>query len=520
MVEKGFYLSHYRTGIDIKSPDRVYIFDTTLRDGEQTPGVTFTVDEKITIARQLDKLGVDIIEAGFPITSQGEAESVKRIAAEGLRARVAALARPIKLDIDKAIDSGVDYVHIFIATSDIHLEHKLKMTREQVKQQAVEGIEYAKDHGVYVEFSPEDATRTEIGYLKEVCQAVTDAGADKINVPDTVGVLTPRITYEFFKDIRSVTRLPLSAHAHNDFGQATALSLAAVEAGAEQVQVCVNGLGERAGNASLEEVVIGLIAQHGVKTNIDTTEIAETSELIQRLTGMYLLPNKPIVGDNAFTHESGIHVHGLLGHPGTYEALTPEIVGKKRRFVAGKHTGRHAVDSMLEEMGVPPNKEQLKAISAEVKRLGDMGKKVTDADLYAIARDIMDLKEEDRVKLKQLLVVTGNTVTPTASVTILVDEEEYNGSGIGNGPIDAAVSAIRNVTGRFGDIHLERFAMKAITGGTDAVADVTVRLRKDGRYVTANGVSGDTVMASVEAILKGMNRLLDNGNSRSSAKVG
>jgi 2-isopropylmalate synthase len=513
MSEKEFYLGDYIARTDVKPPDQVYIFDTTMRDGEQTPGVTFTIDEKITLARQLDRLGVDIIEAGFPITSTGESEAVKKIAAEGLNARVAALARPTQLDVDKALDTGVDYVHIFIATSDIHLKHKLKMTWEEVKQQSVESVEYAKEHGVTVEFSPEDATRTEIGNLKEICRAVSEAGADKINVPDTVGVMTPRVTYEFFKDLKSVTAVPLSAHAHNDFGQATANSLAAVEAGAEQVHVCVNGLGERAGNASLEEVVMSLIAQYGVKTNIDTRQIAETSDLVQRLSGFYLLPMTPIVGDNAFTHESGIHVHGMLGHPGAYEPLTPEIVGKKRRFVAGKHTGRHAVDSMLEEMGVHPDQAQLKAISVEVKRLGDMGKKVTDADLYAIAKSVMDLKEEDRVKLEQLLVVTGNTVIPTASVTLLVDDEVYNGSGIGNGPIDAAINAVRNVTGNLGDITLERFSMKAITGGTDAVADVTVRLRQDDRYVTSNGVSGDTVMASVDAILKGMNRLLSNNQT-------
>lgn len=510
MSEKGFYMSHYIARTEVKPPERVYIFDTTLRDGEQTPGVTFTTDEKISISGQLDRLGVDIIEAGFPITSTGEAEAVKKIAAEDFNARVAALARPIDLDIDAALDTGVDYIHIFIATSDIHLEHKLKMTRGEVRDRSVQSIEYAKDHGVTVEFSPEDATRTEIGYLKEICRAVTEAGADKINIPDTVGVMTPRITYEFFKDLKSVTDVPLSAHAHNDFGLATANSLAAIEAGAEQVHVCVNGLGERAGNASLEEVVMGLTAQYGVKTNIDTRQIAETSDLLQRISGLYLLPTTPIVGDNAFTHEAGIHVHGMLSHPGAYEPLTPEIVGKKRRFVAGKHTGRHAIESMLKDMRVEPDRDQLKAISAEVKVLGDMGKKITDADLYAIAKDVMDLKEEDRLKLKQLLVVTGNTVTPTASVTLLVDEDEFNGTGIGNGPIDAAINAVRNVTGNFGDIRLERFHMKAITGGTNALADVTVRLRRNERYVTSNGVSGDTVMASVEAILKGMNRLLEH----------
>ncbi|MFQ6053929.1 MAG: 2-isopropylmalate synthase [Candidatus Bathyarchaeia archaeon] len=511
MTEKPFHLSRYLARTEIEPPERVYIFDTTLRDGEQTPGVTFTIDDKITIARQLDRLGVDVIEAGFPITSEGEAEAVRRIAAEGLEARVCALARATRLDIDRALGCDVDYVHVFIATSDIHLEHKLKISREEAKRQAVEAVEYTKDHGVTVEFSPEDATRTEIGFLKEVCAAVSEAGADKINIPDTVGVMTPRLIFEFIKEVKSATAVPLSIHCHNDFGQATANSLAAVEAGAEQVHVCVNGLGERAGNASLEEVVMGLIAQYGVKTRIKTRQIAETSDMIQRLSGIYLPPMTPIVGDNAFAHEAGIHVHGILGHPGTYEPLTPEVVGRSRRFVAGKHTGRHAIDAMLAEMGLHPDADQLKMISAEVKRLGDMGKKVTDADLYAIARNVMNIQREDRVKLKQLLVVTGNTITPTASVTLLVDDKEFSASGVGNGPIDSAVNAIRQVVDSFADIRLERFSMKAITGGTDAVADVTVRLRRGDRYVTSNGVSGDTVMASVKAILRGMNRLLDDG---------
>jgi 2-isopropylmalate synthase len=513
MNETKFYLSEYLSKIKSDLPRHVDVFDTTLRDGEQTPGVTFTIEEKISIARQLDKLGVDIIEAGFPITSKGEAEAVRRIGSLELDAQICALARPTNEDIDMALSCGVDYLHIFIATSDIHLEHKLKMTRDEVESQSVKSIEYAKEHGVTVEFSPEDATRTEIGYLKKVCSSISEAGVDKINIPDTVGVMRPSLTFEFIKDIKSVVNVPLSIHCHNDFGLATANSLAAIEAGAEQVHVCINGLGERAGNASLEEVVIGLIAQYGVKTGVDTTQITETSEILQRMTGIYLPPMTPIIGDNAFTHEAGIHVHGILGHPGTYEPLTPEIVGRRRRFVAGKHTGRHAIDAMLDEMGLYPNLDQLKLISTEVKKLGDTGKKMTDADLYAIATNIMETRQEDRVKLKQLLVVTGNTVTPTASLTLLVDGNEFIGSGVGNGPIDSTINAIRQVVDSFADIRLERFSMKAITGGTDAIADVTVRLRRGDRYVTSNGVSGDTVMASVEAILKGMNRLLDEKNA-------
>jgi len=492
-------------------PERVYIFDTTLRDGEQTPGVSFTVEEKLLIARQLDRLGVDVIEAGFPITSRGEEEAVRRIVEEGLGATICALARPVRGDIDRALECGVDYIHIFIATSDLHLRHKLMMTREEVKERIVDAIGYAKEHGVAVEFSPEDATRTELGFLKEVCSTAMEAGADKIDIPDTVGVTTPRGLYRLVRGVKEAVDIPIAVHCHDDFGLATANSLAAVEAGAEQVHVCVNGLGERAGNASLEEVAVNLIAHYGVEVGIDPGRIAETSELVERLSGIQLPPNTPIVGENAFTHESGIHVHGVLGHPGTYEPLTPEFVGRHRRIIVGKHTGRHAVRATLEEMGLRPSEGQLNAIVEEVKRLGDMGKRVTDADLYAIAANVMDRRVEDRVRVKQLVVVTGNTVIPTASAILLVDDVEVTSSAVGNGPIDAAVNAIRSAVEGFAEIWLDRFYVRAITGGTDAIADVTVTLRRGGRVITAGGVSGDIVMASVEAILKGMNRLLDEG---------
>jgi isopropylmalate/citramalate/homocitrate synthase-like protein len=509
MGEKQFFLSQYLAKSEINPPEKVLIFDTTLRDGEQTPGVTYTIDEKILIAQQLDELGVPRIEAGFPITSEGETEAMKKIAALGLDSTVLALARPLKGDIDRALDCDVPYIHIFISTSDLHIETMMKTTREEILRQSVEGIEYAKEHGVFVEFSPQDATRTDMDYLKEICIAAGDAGAEMLNIPDTVGVMTPRMTFEFFKELKGATDVPLSAHAHNDLGQATANTLAAIEAGAEQAHVCVNGLGERAGNTSLEEVVISLIAQYGIETGINTRKIAETSSLVERLSGVYLPPSTPIVGDNAFSHEAGIHVHGVLSLSGNYEILSPEFVGKRSRLVAGKHAGRHGISSMMDDMGLEPTREQLKSIAAEVKKLGDTGKIVTDADLYAIAKNVLDIQTEDRVKLKQLLVVTGNTVTPTASATLLVDGEEYKGSGVGNGPIDAGINAIRNVVNGFANIQLEKFSMKAITGGTDAVADVTVGVRRGEKLVTASSVNGDTVMASVEAILKGMNRLLD-----------
>jgi len=512
MSKGGFYLSQYQSDLERHAPEKVWIFDTTLRDGEQMPGVTYTIDEKILIAQQLDELKVPRIEAGFPITSEGETESVKKIAALGLDAQIVALARPLREDIDKALKCDVPYIHIFISTSDLHIETMMKTTREEVLKQTVEGIEYAKEHGVFVEYSPQDATRTDMDYLIEICKAAEDAGAEMLNIPDTVGVMTPRMTYEFFMELKSSTRVPLSAHAHNDLGQATANTLAAIEAGAEQAHVCVNGLGERAGNTSLEEVVVCLAAQYEIETGIDTKKIADTSALVERLSGVYMPSSTPIIGDNAFTHEAGIHVHGVLSHSGNYEILSPEFVGKKSRLVAGKHAGRHGISNMIEDLGLDPSRDQLKTIAAEVKKLGDTGKAVTDADLYAIAKHVMDLKEEDYVKLQQLLVVSGNTITPTASVTLIVDGKEYMGSGVGNGPIDSAINAIRNVVNGFAEITLEKFTMKAITGGTDAVADVTVHLKRGEKFVTANGVSGDTVMASVDAILKGMNRLLSKEN--------
>jgi isopropylmalate/citramalate/homocitrate synthase-like protein len=510
LSKNEFYLSQYKTGEKIEFPKKVQIFDTTLRDGEQTPGLTFTIDEKVEIARKLNELGVGKIEAGFAITSQGEAEAIKRIMGLGLSSTIVALARPLKEDLDKALWCDVPYVHIFISTSDLHIESMMKTTRDEVIRQSVEGIEYAKAHGVRVEYSPQDATRTDIGYLKQVCRAAEDAGAEVLNIPDTVGVMTPRMTFEFFKELKTSTRVPLSAHAHDDLGQATANTLAAIEAGAEQCHVTVNGLGERAGNASLEQVVVSLVAQYGIETGIKYEKLAETSDLVQRLSGIYLPPSTPIVGDNAFAHESGIHVHGVLSHSGNYEILSPEFVGKRRRIVAGKHAGRHGIETMIEEMGLNPNKEQLKRIAEEVKALGDAGKSVTDTDLYAITKNTMNIQSNDRVKLKQLVVVTGNTVKPTASVTLVVDGREYTGSGVGNGPIDSSINAIKQIVDGFASINLEKFNMKAITGGTDAVADVTVGLRRGERFVTASSVHGDTVMASVEAILKGMNRLLDS----------
>jgi len=493
----------------VKLPKRVRIFDTTLRDGDQTPGVSFTVDQKLLIARQLDKLGVDTIEAGTPVSSEGERKAVAAIAKAGLNAEICGLARSIKEDVDAALGCEVDCVHVFISTSDLHLEHMLKMTREQVLQQAVKHVEYAKDHGVVVEFSAMDATRTDLGYLKQIYQATVEAGADRINVPDTVGVITPRGMNYLISQLKPVIKVPISVHCHDDLGLATANSLAAVEAGAEQVQVAVNGLGERAGNASLEEVVMALRALYGAKLNIQTKLLAETSDLVERLTGIQVPPNKAIVGENAFSHVSGIHAHGVLEFPGTYEPISPELVGHHRRLSLGKLTGRHSVEKQLRSIGVKATKVQLTEITERVKDLGDKGKRVTDIDLRAIAESVIGTlpPEEKVVELKEVTVTTGSTITPTASVRVVVRGEERVGSATGVGPVDAAIAAIRNVMKEISALKLKEYHLDAITGGSDALAEVTVKLEdeKTNLYI-AKGVREDVVIASVEAMINGINR--------------
>ncbi len=341
-MEKGIFVSDYvrQAGREVRLPKGVRIFDTTLRDGDQTPGVSFTPDQKLLVARQLDKLGVDTIEAGTPVSSEGERRAVAAIAKAGLKAEVCGLARPVKEDIDAAVACGVDCAHIFISTSDLHLKYILKKTRPQVLNQAVEFIKYAKRRDIkVVEFSAMDATRTDLGYLQEICGAAVDAGADRVNIPDTVGAITPRGMYNLISQLKPYIKAPISVHCHDDLGLAVANSLAAVEAGAAQVQVAVNGLGERAGNASLEEVVMALKALYGVRLRIQTKLLTETSELVERLTGISVPPNKAIVGDNAFAHVSGIHAHGVLNFPGTYEPISPELVGHHRRLELGKLTG-------------------------------------------------------------------------------------------------------------------------------------------------------------------------------------
>jgi len=489
----------------------IRIFDTTLRDGEQTPGVSLTPEEKLEIARQLDKLGADTIEAGFPVASKGEAQAVKAIVKEGLSAEICGLARSSRQDIDAGIDCGLDSIHVFIATSDIHLQYKLKMDRESALRKAVDAVEYAKDHGVVVEFSAEDASRSEVGYLKRVFKAVCDAGADRIDIPDTVGVLTPSRTQILVKDVSSVVTKPVGVHCHNDFGMAVANSLAAVEAGAVQAHVTINGLGERAGNASLEEFVMALYSLYGKKTNIKTELLYEASRLVSRLTGVVVQPNKAIVGENAFGHESGIHTHGVISMPFTYEPISPELVGRRRWFTAGKHAGTHGIANSLKEAGLRPTEEQLKEIVSRVKELGDKGKTVTDADLIAIALASMGktMEAEKVIDLTELAVMTGNRILPTASVKVLLEGKEYSAAETGVGPVDAAIKAVQKLTDKLVNVKLREYRLEAITGGSDALAEVLVKVEdKEGSVVSARAAREDIVMASVEAMIEAINKLM------------
>jgi len=489
-------------------PESVIIFDTTLRDGEQMPGVALKKEDKLRVAKQLDKVGVDVIEAGFPITSKGEMSAVKDIANEGLNAKICALARALKKDIDVALSCEVDWIHTFIGTSELHLKYKLKKTQDDAVEMAVSAVEYAKEHGVKVEFSAEDATRTDIDFLKRIYSATVDAGADKINVPDTVGVIAPVAMRYLIKELKKDVKVPISVHCHNDFGQAVANSVAAVEGGAKQVHVTVNGLGERAGNAALESVVTSLYALYGVKTNIQMKYLVETSRFVSRVTGIPVLPNTPIVGANAFAHESGIHAHGVLVRAATYEPITPEMVGHRRELVIGKHTGMHSIKAKLEAWGIPVNDEQLAEITNRVKELGDLGKKITDSDLEVIAEAVIGkVAKESRVaQLKQLTVVTGTNVTPTASVKIKLKDREIIKAETGVGPVDAAINAIRAISKEFGNIELIEYRIEAVTGGTDAIAEVIIKVRdEDGNIYTTRAASADIVHASVEALMEGIN---------------
>ena len=489
--------------------DKIYIFDTTLRDGEQTPGVALTVDEKIQIAQKLDKLGVDKIEVGFPASSEGEMESSRKIISLGLDSTLVGLARSLKSDIDAVIDSDLDYVHTFIGTSPLHRDYKLKMSREKIIETAVDGVDYAKDHGLTVEFSAEDATRTEPEYLFKVYEEVVDAGVDFLDVPDTVGILTPVFTRELITYLKNKFSTPLSVHFHNDFGLATANSLVAIECGANQVHATVNGLGERTGNCSLEELVIILQVAYKIDLGINTTQLYSLSNLVGRFTGVRMPVNKPIVGENAFTHESGIHVHGILNNSDTYEPIAPELVGHSRRIVLGKHTGANALKSKLEEYHIDLEDDQFCQVFEEIKSLGDSGKCVTDDDLVAIATSKIASARETPIVLKGLSLYSGSNMYPTATVKLEIEGVEKETVSTGVGPIDAALNGIRDLIQDSIDVELEEYNLEAITGGTDALAEVfVISSDSNGNKSTGRATNLDVVMASILAVLDSINKLM------------
>ena len=480
--------------------------------------MSFTPDKKLEIARALDKLGVQVIEAGFPISSVGDKASVKDIAGLKLNATICGLARVIKADIDACIDADVSMVHTFVSTSDIQRINTIKKSREEVVDLSIEMVEYIKKHGMKCLFSAMDATRTDLDYLLEVYKAVEDAGADAINVPDTVGVAAPPGMRLLIGDIYKAVKIPIAVHCHNDFGLAVANCLAAVEAGASQVQVTLNSLGERAGNADIAQTVMSLEAIYGIHTGIKTQYLVETARLAERFSGIPLPPTHPVVGANAFSHESGIHSHGVIKESKTFEPgiMTPEMVGHMRRLVLGKHTGKHAVKKLLNDAGLDPSDEEQNQILERVKELGDKGKKVTDVDLYAIAEAVMgDVAAADkRIVLEELSVMCGNKVTPTATVRVIVDGKAYTGAMTGIGPVDAAMRAVEHIVDG-NNMRLRDFRIEAITGGSDAMAEVMVGVEDSkGRMVTARAAREDIVQASVEALISAMNRLSAHPKSR------
>ena len=492
---------------------KVRIFDTTLRDGEQTPGVALTPEQKLNIAKKLDELGVDAIEAGFPIISEGEMAGIKMITSANVHAEICGLARTDKKDIDSTVTAGLKYIHTFIATSDIHLKYKLKLTREEALQKAIEAVEYGKSRGLQVEFSAEDATRTDREFLRRVFKEVADAGADRIDIPDTVGYSTPGYMAEITRDAIEASKLPISVHCHNDFGLAVANSISGIQAGAQCAHVTINGIGERAGNASLEEFVMALQCLQFDKkyeTNINTKLLYETSRYVSSVVGVHVQPNKAIVGENAFGHESGIHTHGVLSNPLTYEPISPELVGRTRWFQVGKHAGAHGVSAMLEEYGIQPAKEQIHEILEAVKKLGDQGKHVTDVELLSIAGEIMK-----QPSLKRLVHLTGFSVStgvgnmPYAFVKLNIEGKDFIATDYGVGPVDASINAIQKITGEIAKVRIKDYRLDSIAGGSDALCEVTIKVEDAyGNLASAKSIGEDIVITSVQAMIDGINRIM------------
>jgi 2-isopropylmalate synthase len=450
---------------------------------------------------------VSTIEAGFPASSDAESDTVKTIAGEGFKAQVCGLARSLKGDIDRCIECNADMVHVFIPTSEVQRIHTIKKTHQEVLEITAGIIEYAHDHFENVMFSAMDATRTPEDELIEVFRAAVDAGATIINVPDTVGVFTPTMMKALIARIHGEIDCPIDVHCHNDFGLSVANTISAVESGASQVQVTVNGIGERSGNADLAQTVMILESIYGIRTGITTERLVETSRMVAHHSGIPVSPIQPVVGENAFSHESGIHSHGVLENTSTFEPgiMTPEMVGHRRRLKLGKHVGRHAVKQMLADVHIQPSDAELDLIVQKVKFIAGKGKRVTDNDLYEIADTIMGTSIEDNaIELDDIAILTGNHVIPTASLKARVNGKEEIRSSIGNGPVDAAMKALLEIV--HVPVQLKEFNVSAISGGTDALGNVTIVVEDEkGRTFDASSSSDDIVLASVEAMIHALN---------------
>jgi len=507
------------------SNNKIHIFDTTLRDGEQSPGFSMNIEEKMLFAEQLERLGVDILEAGFPVISDGDFDAVKKIASRVKNMQVAGLARANKKDIEAAARAlevaAHPRIHTFISSSDIHIKYQFKKTREEVLDLAIEAVNYAKTFTDNVEFSPMDATRSDMDYLATMVEAVIAAGATTVNIPDTVGYTVPSEFYKvidtLFKKVPNINDAIISVHCHNDLGLAVANALAAVEAGARQVECTINGIGERAGNTSLEELVMAIKTRSDVfdaHTDINTKQIMSTSKLLTNITGVSVQPNKAIVGANAFAHESGIHQDGVLKHSMTYEIMKPEDVGiSKSTLVLGKHSGRHAVVDRLKELGYDLNQEEIDRFFKYFKSLADQKKQVFDEDLIALIGEAMYKEEQKRrYKVENIQISSGMFSPPMTMVTVKdhkSGEEELFEVAHGNGGVDAGVKAVKKITGTSATI--QSFNLVAITGGSDALSEVSVTVIEeiDGKQlkVFGSGISVDVSIAGILSFVDGLNKL-------------
>ena len=497
-------------------PDVVKIFDTTLRDGEQSPGASLDVKQKVEVAKALEALNVDVIEAGFPISSPGDFEAVQTIAKIMKQPVVAGLARCNKADIDAAWKAlkGAKHrrIHVFISTSALHMKYKLKKTPQEVLKIAVEMTHYARSLCKDVEFSPEDASRTEMPFLIEVVEAVIRAGATTVNIPDTVGYTTPgefaHIIEELYAKVSNINKATISVHCHDDLGMGTANSLAAIRAGARQVECTINGLGERAGNAALEEVAMAIKTRskyYGVKTNIRTREISRASRLVASATGISVQRNKAIVGANAFAHEAGIHQDGIIKQRLTYEIMDAKDIGlKENQLVLGKHSGRHALSKRMKELGFPAEGAELGKMFEKFKELADKKKEVFDEDLLSLVDDKTGAAKQVYV-LEHVQATSGSNMIPTAAVRMTREGVPLFGSATGDGPVDAVYQTIDALVGK--KHKLVSYAIQSITGGTDAQGEVTVQMSSQGRTVSGRGAHTDIIIASAKAYINAMNRL-------------